>query len=135
MWICLNDSFLSIVADRDDKTMLLVRARAPGHIEAVFGDKYRVYRPEGRADYQFRANIPRVVVSSVIGELLAEIDYGNFKDSVRDDALHDAYMGFWTIMYRLQQAALAKLERAVGNKRQTLLKQAREKADSLIVKR
>jgi hypothetical protein len=38
MWIFLNDSFLSIVANRELAGVLLVRARKEGDIEAVFPD-------------------------------------------------------------------------------------------------
>jgi hypothetical protein len=33
---------------------------------------------------------------------VAAIDYGNFKGSVADDRLHDAYAAFWGIHARLQ---------------------------------
>jgi hypothetical protein len=33
---------------------------------------------------------------------VGNVTYGNFKNSVKNDALHDAYAGFWSIMYRLQ---------------------------------
>lgn len=36
MWICLKNSFLSVVADRENKERLLVRARRTGQIERVF---------------------------------------------------------------------------------------------------
>jgi hypothetical protein len=78
-----------------------VRARRKGDIEAVFGKQYEVFVLPGR-DYGFRALIPREVVGAAIAESISKIDYGNFKDSVADAALHDAYMHVWTIMAQLQ---------------------------------
>jgi hypothetical protein len=100
MWIFLNDAFLSIVADRDDKTHLLVRARVAGDIERVFPDATVSHTP--RADYAYRASLPRKVVAQVIAGRVEEIAYQNFKNSVRDHARHDAYMSVWGVMHRYQ---------------------------------
>lgn len=100
MWICLNDAFLSIVSHYDDPNKLLVRSRVKGHIEKVFTGA-RVYQRE-RSDYLYRAEVPRTEVAAVISGRLMKIDYTNFKGSVKDRQLHDAYAGFWAIMYRLQ---------------------------------
>lgn len=54
------------------------------------------------ADYRFRAELPRKLVATVIADQVECIDYPNFKDSVPDRELHDAYMAFWTVMHRLQ---------------------------------
>lgn len=105
MWICLNDSFLSIVAHRDEPDSLLVRARVAGHIEAVFpGAEVSVTR---HADYGYRAAVPREEVAEAIRQRVEGLAYPNFKASVRDSALHDAYMAFWTVMHRLQQRGMA----------------------------
>jgi len=100
MWVCLNDAFLSIVAHTEHQDMLLVRARAPGHIETVFG-KVAVVEGAG-SDYRFRALVPRDEVAAVLSATAKSIDYGNFKDSVEDPQLHDAYMDFWQTMYFYQ---------------------------------
>lgn len=100
MWVCLNDSFLSIVADRDDSQMLLVRARVAGHIEAVF-PFVTVERSED-ADYLFRTRLPRQVVANAIASRAFSVNYSNFKDSVPDRELHDCYLDFWTSLSALQ---------------------------------
>lgn len=106
MWICLNDSFLSIVSHRDEPGSLLVRARVAGHIEAVFPRAgTRVTRD---ADYAFRAVLPREEVAEALRRMVEGIAYPNFKASVRSPALHDAYLAFWTVMHRLQQQLLAR---------------------------
>lgn len=104
MWICLNRAFLSIVeperGTNGASPTLLVRARRPGDIEAVFPDVKVEKRPE--RDYLFRAMVPREAVAEAIAAEVLGIDYNNFKGSVRNNKLHDAYAGFWNIHARLQ---------------------------------
>ncbi|MFM0752627.1 hypothetical protein [Paraburkholderia strydomiana] len=102
MWICLNDSFLSIVNSDQDPTVLMVRARRRGDIEAVFGNHWAVTTIPGR-DYQFHASIPRERVGEVIAGHLKSIDYTKFKSSVTDPHLHHAYANVWRIMADLQE--------------------------------
>ncbi|MFM0647964.1 hypothetical protein PQR14_26910 [Paraburkholderia bryophila] len=102
MWICANNAFLSIVNSNQDPTVLMVRARRQGDIEETFGPDTKVTTLPGR-DYQFRAFIRRDIVGNVIAQSLMEIDYGNFKNSVKDRYLHDAYANVWGIMADLQE--------------------------------
>lgn len=106
MWICLNNAFLSIVepspADENKHPgCLLVRARREGDIETVFGNDTAVERRPER-DYLFRAFISREIVGMQIAMQVVSIDYGNFKNSVRSNLLHDAYSRVWSIMSKLQ---------------------------------
>lgn len=107
MWICLNNSFLSIVKPSgqniDTGDMLLVRARRKGDIEAVFPKAVVEKRPE--RDYLFRALINRQDVAAAIADQVRGIDYPNFKNSVRSNRLHDAYARIWGIMAALQPTA------------------------------
>ncbi|TSE36891.1 hypothetical protein Tfont_01603 [Tepidimonas fonticaldi] len=101
MWICLNDAFLSIVAKDCPPDHLLVRARRKGDIERVLPG---VTVTESRhTDYRWRAAVPRQRVVDAIAQRLLAIDYGNFKNSVTDRALHDAYARVWGAMYTLQR--------------------------------
>lgn len=100
MWIMTNKSFLSVVANRDDKHTLLVRARLEGHIEAAFPTA-DVFTNEG-SDYLFRAFIPRAEVAQVIAKQIEAINYDNFKNSVKNRPYHDALLKVWTVMYTLQ---------------------------------
>lgn len=105
MWICANNAFLSIVNSDQDPTVLMVRARRKGDIEATFGTavpNLQVTTLPGR-DYQFRAFIARETVGEVIAKALVNIDYGNFKNSVKDRYLHDAYAQVWGVMAELQE--------------------------------
>ncbi len=101
MWLMLNDAFLSIVKKDCPLGHLLVRARREGDIEKVFGRRVRVERKTD-SDYLFRAVVPIEIVVSKMGEEVHRIDYSNFKNSVDDSKLHDAYSKVWTTMAALQ---------------------------------
>lgn len=101
MWILLNDGFLSVVDKSMRNNHLLVRSRCREHLLAVF-PKADV-RESFNTDYRFRADIPRAEVAQVIAERISDIDYKNFKDSVKDRPLHDAYMACWNVLGRLQK--------------------------------
>jgi len=105
MWIMQNNAFLSIVKpgprDPNRAGNLLVRARVRGHIEAVF-PKAVVQEVPGR-DYQFRAYLPTEQVGMAIAMNIEAIDYGNFKSSVKNPALHDAYACVWGVMAQEQE--------------------------------
>ena len=101
MWVCLSDSFLSIV-DKDDPSgdTLLVRARRGGDIGRVFPGA-EVERTPGR-DYRYRARIARDEVAAAIAGAVRGIRYGNFKASVADPDRHHAYVRMWDAMARFQ---------------------------------
>ena len=100
MWIFLNDAFVSIVAHKDDPDKVVVRARVRGDIENVFGDVEVI--ETDNSDYRFRAFLPREMVANVVWNSLMDVDYTNFKDSVKENRRHDAYLGVWDVMRRLQ---------------------------------
>lgn len=100
MWICGSDYFLSVVDDGQVDGCLVVRARRKGDIEKIFPDA-DVKTLRGR-DYQFRAHIEQETVAQAIHNQVMNIDYDNFKNSVEDDKLHDAYAGFWQLHSKLQ---------------------------------
>ena len=105
MWICLNRAFLSIVtpAGEPDSDVLLVRARRKGDIQSVFpGAKVR-RTPE--RDYLYRALIPRIEVARALADEVTNVDYSNFKNSVKNRPLHDAFARIWSIMAGLQSSA------------------------------
>lgn len=102
MWICLNNAFLSVVDKDCGPDELLVRARRKGDIERVFPLATVTVTPEH--DYRFRARIKREEVALTIADQVRAIDYPNFKGSVKNNRLHNAYMSVWGIMNRLQPA-------------------------------
>jgi hypothetical protein len=95
MWIFAKEGFVSIVADRDDPKLLMVRARFGGDIQAVFpGTKVKI-TPD--ADYRFRARIDRVAVGTRLVELTTAINYDNFKNAT-PDGRHGVLLRIWSIM-------------------------------------
>lgn len=122
MWLCLNNAFLSIVepgaptlADGD---FLLVRARRKGDIEAIFPAAKVERKPE--RDYLFRAFIPRAEVAAAVADQVKGIAYPNFKNSVKNNRLHDAYARIWSIMAALQVTAPYSGRRAAAGKQKNL---------------
>ena len=100
MWLCFSDSFLSIVDKDCAPDELLVRARRDGDIERVFpGAEVEVTLGN---DYRCRARIKRTDVAAAIAQRVMNIDYSNFKGSTKDRPLHDAYMGVWSAIGKLQ---------------------------------
>lgn len=112
MWIFLNDSFLSIVSHRDQPDMLLVRARHPGDIEAVFYGAQVTHTPGN--DYHYRVVLPRSEVGRVLAARVEGIDYGNFKNSVRDDERHTFYFRAYNAMLSFGQQVRRATQRRLG---------------------
>lgn len=101
MWIMLNDAFFSIVNKDCKPGQLLVRARRPGDIERVFGRRVQVTKLDV-ADYLYRAVVAIDDLAEAMEREIRRIDYSNFKDSVEDIELHDAYMRVWNAMAMTQ---------------------------------
>lgn len=120
MWIMFNDAFLSIVDKSKMQGHLLVRARRPGDIEKIFPGI--TSRESFGTDYRYRADVPRTRVATAIGELvMTGINYRNFKSSTKDKPLHDAYMGVWNVMERLQPGGAYARRDAPQRPRQRVL--------------
>ena len=102
MWLCLNSAFLSVVHKDCAEDELLIRARRDGDIEKIFPDA-KVIRSTD-SDYLYRAVVPRSEVATAMATQINNIDYGNFKSSVNDDVLHEAYLEVWQAMAKLQSS-------------------------------
>lgn len=100
MWIFSKNAFLSIVAVPDDDSVLLVRARAPNHIRNVFPGAIVTKTPQ--RDYRYRAIVDKDDAGTTINDMVSEIDYTNFKDSITDPVLHDYAGRVWEVMYQMQ---------------------------------
>ena len=97
----LNNSFLSIVNKDCKPGELVVRARRPGDIARVFGRGIRVKRSID-SDYLFRAVVKIEEVKMAMNRAVENINYENFKDSVKDYDLHLAYMRVSSAMSEVQ---------------------------------
>lgn len=101
MWVCISDAFLSIVHKDCAADELLVRARRQGDIKKLIPDAKEV-KTIGN-DYLYRAVVKREVVAAALAKLALEtIDYDNFKNTVRDNKLHNAFNRVWHVMVGLQ---------------------------------
>lgn len=100
MWIMFNNAFLSVVDKAPDPTQLVVRARVEGHIEAVFPNAQVIRDASG--DYLFRAFIDRADVADTMFKAVMDINYPNFKNSIKDNRYHDACSRVWGVMSGLQ---------------------------------
>ncbi len=101
MWIQFNNAFLSIVENRDNKLELLVRARVKGDIEKVFPEA-DVFEDDS-ADYKYRALISKAKVAARMMLKITEINYDNFKNSVKEVERKSAYNNVWVELRKLQR--------------------------------
>lgn len=114
MWLMTNKSFVSIVEHRDNTNLLCVRGRFKGDVDRFLGDRCEVETPD--ADYRFRAVATRGDVTDRLAISISEVDYPNFKNSVREKWRHDAYLEVWGVMWREQKARVRAAVAAVAKK-------------------
>jgi hypothetical protein len=105
MWVMLNDAFFSIVSKDCAPDELMVRARRPGDIEKVFPETAGKVTEYTASDYHYRARVKRCDIARALAKEVASITYSNFKSSVKDYDLHNAYMRVWNAMADLQPQA------------------------------
>ncbi|MFQ3317035.1 MAG: hypothetical protein ACKVG2_06745 [Candidatus Poseidoniales archaeon] len=98
MWLYISGGFLSIVAHRGQPMHLLVRARHPEHIGALFPDLELTIMPT--ADYPFRVVVHRTVVQRALAQYVMTMEYDNFKNSIADEPYHDVCLDVWTTMWK-----------------------------------
>ena len=103
MWLMLSDCFVSIVSKDCGPDELMVRARRPGDIEKLFPGV--VVTEYTASDYHYRAAVKKTAIKAALANEVYRINYDNFKSSVDDDPLHNAYMRVWTAMASLQPQA------------------------------
>lgn len=101
MWFCFNEGFLSVVEDRKDSNMLLIRGRRREDLEKVLGRERKIEVTKSN-DYRFRTKMSREDFSLLVMSHISEINYHNFKDSVEDDDLHDLYSNMWYEHFQYQ---------------------------------
>lgn len=97
MWLFTSTGMLSVVAHREQKKDLLVRARNPSHILEMFPN---VAIDENlSADYRFRTVISREIFARAITNYILNLRYDNFKNSINEEIFHDYCVDIWSIMY------------------------------------
>ena len=101
MWLFGNDFYLSIVQKDCARDEVMVRGRRKGDIEKIFPNA--VVTSYTKSDYLYRAAVKRDEVKAAMCGEIDRITYDNFKSSVADKPLHDAYLRVWTEMAKLQE--------------------------------
>lgn len=105
MWIFTNDAFVSVVADPLDSARVLVRGRVVGDVLRFMAPAFISGLTEDKVsgtDYAVRASVLRSDFTDALAAHADCVTYKNFKSSVEEAARHDAYMGVWHVMHRLQ---------------------------------
>jgi hypothetical protein len=97
MWLCLNNSFVSIVEDNVDTDYVWVRGRRYADVENFVGREYEIVELP-RRDYRYRARITKMKLSEILASCAFRIDYDNFKNSVpvSDNDLYFFYNEIWS---------------------------------------
>lgn len=117
MWLFTVIGFFSVIEHRDDKELLLIRARVKGDLERL-KEKFLpnlgpiLATPTG-ADYPYRALAWRSDFSNAMLKMVSHLNYTNFKSAVsknQDWPRHDLYMKVWSIM-KSAESTLRDLER------------------------
>lgn len=83
MWIFTTQGFYSVVTHRTDSDTLIVRSRAREDIEAL-REQIPGIEPfeDPEADYRHRAYVSRSEWLAAAAQLIADLDYDNFKSEV-----------------------------------------------------
>ena len=102
MWICFNDSFLSIVQVPGNPGTLRVRGRKREHLERFLGSDAKIMRTPKR-DYRWRAFVDRAIVAELLKQYVLDMDYDSFKGSVREPKLRKMYKGWWSDHWAYQR--------------------------------
>lgn len=102
MWICFNDGFVSAVVSDTNPNNLIVRARRLEDLENVIGEGHVIYTNAG-TDYKYRAEISKEDFAYIVAHEVENINYTNFKSSVKDIPLHNLYIRMWRLHRNYQK--------------------------------
>lgn len=123
MWAFLPGGFVSAVADKNDPTSLVIRARDYASLRALcsgIGTPVKKIVHGGGTDYPFRLYCSREVFANYLRDAVLDIEYTNFKDeatAVRGRAYHDILLSIWSTTHRLTPAKVQKKLDAVADAR------------------
>ncbi|MAL11484.1 MAG: hypothetical protein CMF74_17705 [Maricaulis sp.] len=97
MWLFLSNGILSVVNHRDLEDTVLVRARVREHISYYFGNE-GIY-VDRDADYPYRYNLQKEGFKEFLEEYVDEMEYDNFKNSVRSNDIKRTCMIVWNVIW------------------------------------
>jgi hypothetical protein len=124
MWTATTRGFFSAVQHRDDQGLLVIRTRVKAdaaHLEtwyAAWRASLEALDPSATdglptpqivayavSDYPWRVIVPRSAWGAFLAETVEDLDYGNFKDAVKDTQGTDraqVYSSVWAALLRLE---------------------------------
>lgn len=107
MWLMTTQGFYSVVADRDSRDGVLIRARTQEDIEALRRQIPDLEPFEGAGtDYRWRAYASKAEWVAAAALLASAIDYPNFKNAVAErqgKGRASLYAKVWSTLLRLQE--------------------------------
>ena len=102
MWLFGQRGMFSIVQHRDDKDILIVKARVKGDIEQYW--PYAEIERNEEFDYLYRANLPRGDVAVAVAQMVHDMDYSSFKGEMHDRARrYPFYLRIWECLIDMQE--------------------------------
>lgn len=99
MWVFFPNAALSIVAHRELPSELLVRARIRADLKRFLPPELErciVHTP--KADYAYRAVVPRDVVARRMADAVRRMPYPNVKAAVTQNDRHRLYARIWRLV-------------------------------------
>lgn len=103
MWIVMNNAFISIVQSTENKDEVVVRARVKEDLANVWPTLQTSIIETDDSDYRFRLFLNKEYVAETIKDSIMDIDYPNFKNSVKQKWRYHAYTDIWAIMHKVQE--------------------------------
>jgi hypothetical protein len=112
MWLITTAGFYSIVQKPGEKD-LTIRSRVRKDLEAL-RDKYlpnlgEIVRNEN-TDYRYRAKVSQADCAKAVSQMVRDIDYNNFKNTVAKVQGHDrsrVYSNVWEDLLALEKEELS----------------------------
>lgn len=104
MWIVMNDAFISIVQSTKNENEVVVRARVAEDLANVWPEHKSDIIETSDSDYRYRLFLNKEHVAETIKDSILDIDYPNFKNSVKQTWRKNAYMKIWSVMYDVQES-------------------------------
>ena len=132
MWIFTKRFFCSVVSQNNN--MLVVRFRTYEHakqFKKISGCE-KIFKTYGR-DYRYRVVIDKTKFAKIISNVIADIDYFNFKDAVLTrgagknemEAMYDV----WLAMANLQSKSELEMLAPLSGGRRNAIKEREEQED------
>lgn len=120
MWVFNREGFFSVVQNQEADNQVMVRARFAQDLENLKKKLSSVGAfsiptiKTPKADYPFRIILNKTEWAEYLRKSALDIDYPNFKSSLKDQKRHDIYLQVWGVMRRAAESITKKK----GKKRQ-----------------